>query len=153
MIAAAVAATAMAFAMTVMVAMNSGVVSKFSCQESIYCCIGISLNATVQGNACLSQGILGTAANTAANQSVDIFLLQEGSQGTMTSTIAGNNMGFLNSIVFNGINLELFCMAEMLENLAVVVGNCKFHQAVTSFLSGKAYGMRAMMASRAEFKL
>ena len=69
MIAAAVAATAMAFAMTVtmMVAVNSGVVGKFSCQESIYCCICIPLNAAVQGNTCLSQSILSTAANATTN--------------------------------------------------------------------------------------
>ena len=136
MIAAAVAAAAMAFAMTVtmMVAVNSGVVGKFSCQESFYCCIRISLNTTVQGNACLSQSILGTAANAAANQGFDVLFLQEGGQGTVPHTVAGENMGFLNRIVFNGINFEFFRMAEMLENLAVVVGNCKFHRAVTSFL-------------------
>ena len=82
----------------------------------------------------MSQSILGTAANATADQGADILFLQEGSQGTMADTVAGENMGFLDLIVLNGVNLELFCMAEVLENLAVVIGNCKFHKIVTSFL-------------------
>ena len=132
----AMTAAAMAFAVAVamMVAVNSRIISQFACQESIYGFISTALNTAVQGNASLSQSILGTAANATANQGANVLFLQEGRQSTMANTIAGENMGFLNLIVLNGVNLELFRMAEMLENLAVVIGNCKFHRAVTSFL-------------------
>ena len=132
----AMTAAAMAFtvAVAMMVAVNSRIISQFACQESIYGFISTALNTAVQGNACLGQSILGTAANATANQSADVLFLQESRQSTMANTIAGENMGFLNLIVLNGVNLELFRMAEMLENLAVVIGNCKFHRAVASFL-------------------
>jgi hypothetical protein len=131
-----VTTTAMTFAMavTMMVAVNSRVVSQFSCQKIIYCCICITLNTAVQGNTCLSQGILSTTANATANQGIDVFLLQEGGQSTVTNTVAGENKGFLNRVIFNSLNFEGFRMAEMLENLAVIIGNCKFHRAVTSSL-------------------
>ena len=128
------AAMAFTVAVTMMVAVNSRVVGQFIGQEIIYRCIRVTLNAAVQFNSCLSQSILGTTANAAADQSVDVFLLQEGGQGTMTGTIAGYDMGFLNRVVFNGIHLKLFCVSEMLENLTVVIGNCKLHRTVTSFL-------------------
>ena len=132
----AMTAAAMAFtvAVAMMVAVNSRIISQFACQESIYGFISTALNTAVQGNACLGQSILGTAANAAANQGIDIFLLQEGGQSTVTNTVARENMGFLNRVIFNSINFEGFRMAEMLENLAVVIGNCKFHRAVASFL-------------------
>ena len=132
----AMTAAAMAFtvAVAMMVAVNSRIISQFACQESIYGFISTALNTAVQGNACLGQSILGTAANAAANQGIDIFLLQEGGQSTVTNTVARENMGFLNRVIFNSINFEGFRMAEMLENLAVIIGNCKFHRAVTSFL-------------------
>ena len=132
----AMTAAVMAFAVAVamMVAVNSGVISQVACQESIYGFISTALNTAVQSNACLGQSILGTTANAAANQGADVLFLQEGRQGTMANTIAGDNVGFLNLIVLNGVNLELLRMAEMLENLAVVIGNCKFHRAVASFL-------------------
>ena len=130
----AMTAAAMAFAVAVMVAVNSRIISQFACQESIYGFISTALNTAVQGNACLGQSILGTAANATANQSADVLFLQESRQSTMANTIAGENMGFLNLIVLNGVNLEFFRMAEMLENLTVVIGNCKFHRAVASFL-------------------
>ena len=128
------AAMAFAVAVTVMIAVNSRIISQFACQESIYGFISTALNTAVQGNACLGQSILGTTANAAANQGAYVLLLQEGSQGTMADTVAGENMGFLDLIVLNGVNLELFRMAKVLENLTVVIGNCKFHRAVASFL-------------------
>ena len=54
--------------MVMMVAVDNRVVSQFPGQEIIYRCICLSLHTAIQGNACLSQCVLGTATNAATWQ-------------------------------------------------------------------------------------
>lgn len=75
MTAAAVAATGMAFAMTVMVAMNSRVIGKVAGQEIIYGLIGFALYTAIEGYTGLSQCVLGTATDTATDKGIDFFFL------------------------------------------------------------------------------
>ena len=126
-------AAGVALAVVVVVAAHSRVIGQLARQEVTYGCISIALYAAVKGYACTSQCILGTGTDAAANQGVDILLLQEGGQGAVACAIAVKHVGILDGAVFDGINLELAGVAEVLENLSVIIGDCKFH-ASASFL-------------------
>ena len=129
MTAAAVAAASMSFAMpvVVMVAMHRRVIGQFPGQEIIHGGISLSLHAAVEGDARMGQGVLGATADTPANQGVNVFFLQERGQCSMACAVAVKDMGFLDLVVLYGVDFELLGVAEMLENLAVFVGDCNFH--------------------------
>ena len=139
MTAAAVAAASMSFAMpvAVMVAMHRRVIGQFPSQEIVHGSIGLSLHAAIEGDARMSQGVLG-AADAPANQGVNLFFLQEGGQCAMACAVAVKDMGFLDLVVLYGVDFELLGVAEMLENLAVFVGDCKLHDGWASFLHRKS---------------
>lgn len=153
MTAAAVAATGMAFAMAMMVAMYSRVIGKVAGQEIIYGLIGFALYTAIEGYADLSQRVLGAATNTATDKGIDFFFLQQCGQSAMTGTVAVQNMGFLYLIVFYSIDFELAGMAKVLKDKAIFIGNGNFHDGVTSFLSGKSHGMAAMLTIGAQFEV
>ena len=88
MTAAAVAAAGMAFAMAMMVAMYSRVIGKVAGQEITHGFIGFTLYTAIESYANLSQCILGAATNTATDEGIDFFFLQQCGQSAMTSTVA-----------------------------------------------------------------
>ena len=131
--AAAMAAAGVAFSVAVMVAAHGRVIGKLACQEIMHGCISFALYAAVKGDASAGQSILGTGADAAANQGVDVFLLQEGGQSAVACAIAVKHMGLFDGSVLDGIDFELAGVAEVLENLSVVIGDCEFHE-TASFL-------------------
>lgn len=137
-----VAAAAMTVALSVVVAVDGGIIGQLPCQEIGYCCICFSLYAAVELDACLGQGILGTGANAAADKGVDALLLQEGGQCPVPLALRGEDMGFGDFALLDGVDLEFLRVAEVLENLAVFIGDCKFHNDVFSFPGCEPAGVR-----------
>jgi len=134
-IAAAVIAAGVAFAvvMVMMVALNIGIKAQITCQEVCDRCVGIAAAATVKLNTCLSQGHLCTAADAAADQNICIQCAQNTGQGTVTAATGVDHFGCHNGAVLNFVNLELLGVTEMLEDLAVGVSYCNFHNLNRSF--------------------
>ena len=130
MLAAAVFAAGMiavAVCMVMMVAVHVGIKGKRSCQQGRYGFVCRTLHAAVQGDAGLSQSHLRAAADTAADQRIDALSLQKSGQRAMAAAHRVDDFCTDDCTVFYFVNLKLFRVAEMLENLALFICNCNFH--------------------------
>ena len=102
---------AVAFACTVMLAVDGRVVSKASGSEVRRRLVGISLYSAKETDPRFFQGILCAGTDAAANQDVYVFLLQQGHQSAVASPVARQQPGSGDSPVRDLIELELltFC--------------------------------------------
>ena len=125
--AAAVTAAKVAFLMVVfpvMIALNIGIVEQVAGNQGFHSCISVAGNTAVQLNACCCKSHLGTAADTAADQDICMQRGQHTGQGTVAAAVGIHHFGGNDLAVLNIVNLKFLGMAEMLENLAVFIGNC-----------------------------
>ena len=121
----AVVATGMAFArMSMMIAMDSRIVRKLPLSQRLCGSIGIALYAAIQTDSCLSQCILCTTTDTAADQRIDVLILQQSCQSTMPGAIAAKDMRLHDFPIFQCIDFELLRLTKMLKDLAIVIGYC-----------------------------
>ena len=139
MLAAAVFAAGMvavAVCMVMMVAVHVGIKGKRSCQQGRYGFVCRTLYAAVQGDAGLSQSHLRAAADAAADQRIDALSLQKSGQRAVAAAHRVDDFCTDDCTVFYFVNLKLFRMAEMLENLALFICNCNFHTCPSLSMTG-----------------
>lgn len=139
MLAAAVFAAGMvavAVCMVMMVAVHVRIKGKRSCQQSRYGFVCRTLHAAVQGDAGLSQSHLRAAADTAADQRIDALSLQKSGQRAVAAAHRVDDFCTDDCTVFYFVNLKLFRVAEMLENLALFICNCNFHTCPSLSMTG-----------------
>ena len=118
MVAAAVAVTAgMTFAVvvviaagmtfTVVTAADVGIEFEFSIDEGVDRVIGKTSAAAEEFDACLAQGILGAAADAAADEGIDIIVEEEAGQSAVSLSHGIDDEFFYDGAVFDVINFEL----------------------------------------------
>ena len=118
---------AIAVVVVVVVAADAGVVGQLACQEICHSVIRIAGNAAVKLNASLRQSHLGTAADAAADQGVHLVGGQEASQGAVAGTGNIHYLGSDDDAVLHLVELELGAVAEVGEDLFILIGCCDNH--------------------------
>ena len=83
--------------------------------------------AGVQPDARFRQRHLGAAADAAADQGIHLVCLQEARQGPVAAAVGVHHLGGDDRAVLHVIELELCRVTEVLEHLAVFIGDCDFH--------------------------
>lgn len=139
MLAAAVFAAGMiavAVGMVMMVAVHVRIKGERSRQQSCYGFVCRTLHAAVQRDAGLGQSHLRTAADAAADQRIDALSLQKSSQCAVAAAHRIDDFRIDDCTVFYFVNLKLFRVAEMLENLALFICNCNFHTCPSLSMTG-----------------
>lgn len=86
-----------------------------------------------QLDARLRQGALCPGTDAAAEDNIHMVLHQKACKGSVSLPVGGNDSGVLKQAVFNGVDLELFGAAEVLEHLTIFIRDCDLHKWV-SFL-------------------
>ena len=139
MLAAAVFAAGMvavAVCMVMMVAVHVGIKGESPRQQGCYGFVCRTLHAAVQSDAGLGQGHLRAAADAAADQRIDALSLQKSSQRAVAAAHRVDDFCTDDCTVFYFVNLKLFRVAEMLENLALFICNCNFHTCPSLSMTG-----------------
>ena len=95
--------------------------------------ICITAAAAVELNARLCQRHLGTAADTAADQHIDVSACQKTCQRTVTAAVGVDHFRCDDLTVLNFVNLELLGVTEVLEDSTVGISYCNFHNMSRSF--------------------
>ena len=123
----AVAGMALAVLMVVVVTSHVGIVGKRTVEESCNCRVCIAGNTAEQADACVCEGYLCAAADTAADKCVNALDGEEACQCTVAAAVGVHNLRVYNLSVSYFINLKLSRMSEVLKNLSVFVSYCDFH--------------------------
>src|SRR5699024_5302228 len=139
--AAVVAAVVM---LAVVVAMDVGLVVQAARQQGVHRRVGRAGGPAVQPDARGGQGGLGAAADAAADQNVGPQLLQDAGHGAVALAAGAHHLAAEDLPVFHIVDFELFGTAEMLEDLAVCVGDCNSH-GIASFLWGPGEGAGSLL--------
>ena len=134
----AAAAAAARMTAVVMVAVYIRIVIKTAGDICTYSVIGRSGYTAEQLYPGLSQGHLRTASDAAADQYVYIRIRQILCKGTVPLTVCSDYLFIRYLPVFDIIDLELFCVPEMLENISVIICYCYSH-CICSFRRGILY--------------
>ena len=113
--------------MVMVVTFGIGIISKITCSKALCRLVCISVDTPIELNACLGKCHLCTAANAAADQHIYIELGKKSGQCTMSASIGIDYFSRENFISFDGINLKLFRMAEVLKNFTITISYCDFH--------------------------
>ena len=121
------ASVILAVMMVMMVAFGIGIISKVPCKKALYRLVYISVDTAIELNACLGKCHLRTAADTAADQHIDIELGKKARKCAVSAAIGVDHLSGENFIAFNGINLELLRVTEVLKNLTIAISYCDFH--------------------------
>ena len=124
-----VAAAGVAFAVGMIVVGAGGIAHahQFTGEQRGHSRVSAAADTGVQSDAGLSESSLSTATDAAANEHIRTQHAQKTSQSTVTAAVGGEHAQFSNLPVFHIINLKVFGVAKMLEDLAVVVSNCNTH--------------------------
>lgn len=148
MMATAFAAVTMAVAFTVVMALTAcvGVGNQRTGEEFLYSLIYIALNAIKETDACRHQGLTGTRTDVAANDRVDIAVFEPLGQRFVAYTIGVDDFACRDGAISNGIELEVFRTAEVLENLFLIIGYCDFHDCCLLYLMALVYALKRHMS-------
>ena len=125
------AAVTLAMAFAVVTAHNVGVILKGAVNQRVY---GFTGNAAVKFYPHVCKGILCACSYAAADESVHAQILEESGKSSVAASGCVLNVGIGNFSVLNGLNLEIFTVAEMLEHLAVFVGYSYLHLLILRFI-------------------
>ena len=117
----------LAVMMVMVVAFGIGIISKVPCNKALYRLVSISVDTAIELNACLGKCHLRTAANAAADQHIYIELGKKAGECAMSAAIGIDYLSGKDFIPFNGINLELLRVTEVLKNCTITVRYCDFH--------------------------
>ncbi len=130
---AAVVAASMTFAMmvVVMIAPDIGIEIQLSFQKSCYCSICAAGHTAIQLDTCCCQRSLCATADAAANQHICVQCCENTGQRAVPTSVGIHNLGSNNGIVLHLIDLKLFGVAEVLEDLSVFVSYCNSHLTVS----------------------
>lgn len=113
--------------LVVVAALGVGVKGQLALQQIGHFAVRIAGDAGVELDTRLGQRGAGTAADTAADQSVHTVPLEEARQSAVAAAHGADHLGGDHLAVLDLIELKLFTVAEVLEHLAVFVGYCEFH--------------------------
>ena len=117
----------LAVMMVMVVAFGIGIISKVPCNKALYRLVCISVDTAIELNACLGKCHLCAAANAAADQHIDIELGKKTGKCAMSASVGVDDLCRKNFIAFNGINLELLRVTEVLKNFTITISYCDFH--------------------------
>ena len=104
----------------------------------------IAFGAAHHQDECLFESVDGTAADTAADKSVNLFLSQQSGKGSVSGVAGGNDFFAGDLAAFCFKDGEFGGVSEMLEHLMVFTGNCNFHFTVFSYIKTKPDHMTCM---------
>ena len=107
----------------VVAAVDGWVVVQLSGQKVVYGGVGVAAGSAVEADAGGRQGILGALTDSATDECIDAFALEQVGQRAVTGSVAVEDMGFTDGVVFDGVYLKLAGFAEVLENLSVFIGD------------------------------
>ena len=127
--AAIVIAAGMAFAvvMVVMITFCKRIVNEVACCKSFSRFVSVAFDTAENFDAGLCERHLCAAADAAADQCINTESCEHTCESAVTAAERINNFRENDLAVFCGVELELFGVAEMLEDLAVFVCYCDFH--------------------------
>ena len=126
--AAALAAAAVVFTvMGMVIAHDVGIVGKLPCQQSGNRVIRPSGYAAVEPDPGRGQCRLGTAADSAADQNVGVQGGEHPCQRAVSAAVGADHLGSDDLSVRRIIDLKLFGVSKMLEDISVIVGDCNSH--------------------------
>ena len=117
----------LAVMMVMVVTFGIGIISKVSCNKALYRLVCISVDTAIELNAGLGKCHLCTAANAAADQHIYIELGKKARKCAVSASIGVDHLSEKDFIPFNGINLELLRVTEVLKNFTITISYCDFH--------------------------
>ena len=128
-----------------MVAADIGIEGQLTCQKSFYSGICIAGYAAKKLDACCCQRHLRAAADSAADEHIRIQSAQYTCQGTVTAAVGIYNSGGNHLSILYVIHFKLLGVAEMLENLSILIGNCDSHKNISFryYKVGVSYSLKA----------
>ena len=121
----------LAVMMVMVVTFGIGIISKVTCDKALYCLVCISVDTAIELNTGLGKCHLCAAANAAADQHIDIELGKKTGECAMSASVGIDDLCKTNFIPFNGINLELLRVTEVLKNFTIAISYCDFHLMVS----------------------
>ena len=121
------ASVVLAVMMVMVVTFGIGIISKVTCNKALYCLVCISCDTTIEMNARLGKCHLCATSNAAADQHIYIELGKKAGECAMSASVGVDDLSGENFITFNGINLELLRVTEMLKNFTITISYCDFH--------------------------
>jgi len=124
---AAAGVTCVMVMVTVVIALNIGVVEQLAGNKCLNRGIRTAGNTAEQTDTGCCQGCLGTAADAAANQHIRIQGVQHTSQGTVAAAIGADHLRGYNAAIPDFVDLKKFGVAKVLENLTVVISYRNSH--------------------------
>ena len=113
--------------MVMVVTFCIGIIRKVPCNKALYCLVCISVDTAIELNPCLCKCHLCAAANAAADQHIYIEPGKKTGKGTVSASVGIDYLCGENFPPFNGINLELLRMTEVLKNFTIAISYCDFH--------------------------
>ena len=116
---------------SVMITFYIRIIVKLAGNKSFHRSICIAGNTAKETNTCCCQCHLGATTNTAADQHIRVQCSQNTGQSTMTASIGINNFRSNNFSILYIVQLKLFSMSKMLENIPVFIGNCNSHKMIS----------------------
>ena len=124
----------LALMMTVVVALGIGIIFQRAFSQCLCGGISRSLNAGIELYPCISKRHLRAHADPSADQGIGLHRLQETCKSSVSVSVGINDL-FVNYLaVFDIVQLDLFGVAEMLEDFSAFVCDCYSHS-VDSFLN------------------
>ena len=115
----------------VMIADSIRLISQCTCQQFFYSHVSRTHNAGIQLDPRFCQSHSCTAADAAANQHICIQSCQHTGQSTVTAAVSIHHLGCHDLAVLDVIDLELFGVSKVLEDVSVFIGNCDSHNIVS----------------------
>ena len=120
--------------MVVVVALYVGIKSKRTAKQCFDCGIRRATNTAVKFDSCLCQCHLCSAADAAANKSINTERRKKSCQCSVTATIGVNHFTIYNFSAFYCVNPKLLGMTEVLKDLSVFISYCNFHIVISILL-------------------
>ena len=112
----------------VVAAAGIGVKEQNAVGESLGSFVCIAGHTAIDSDTGLGKGHPGAAADAAANQCLDVMLSQQICQGAVAAGTGADNDGIHNLTALDGVDLEGCGVTEVLEDVAVFISNCDFHE-------------------------
>ena len=100
---------------------------KGSLKKCFYCLISRTGDTGVELNACFGKGCARATTDAAADQGVNTVFRQKSCQSTVAASVGIHDRGVCDLLIFDGIDLKLFCVSKMLEHFSVFISYCNFH--------------------------
>ncbi len=139
MAAAFMTAAVMVAVMVMMIASRSRI-DQFTLKISFNDFVGISLGACADFDACVCKCLLGTAADTAADQYIDCVVCKQAGKCTVTDAVGTDHFTGDDIAVLDIIDFKELCPAKMLKYISLIISYCNFHFCLPSLsdLSGRS---------------